>query len=80
MLTQGNLDNKQEAKMSTVDKGIADRVVAGEWPEDGWVRIVEYDNAWGGVSYGLETQHTLGKYQASPYVGNPRVYWQQEDL
>jgi hypothetical protein len=63
--------------MSTVDKGIADAVIAGEYPEDCWVRIVKYTNAWGGESYGLENSRTLGKYQASDFVINPTVYWEQ---
>ena len=61
--------------MSTVDKATADKIVAGEFPEDGWVRIVEYDNAWGGIGYGCETKQTLGKYSPSDYVRNPRTYW-----
>jgi hypothetical protein len=51
--------------MATVTKEIADRIVAGEFKEDGWVRIVEYDNAWGGTSYGCETKWELGKYTPS---------------
>lgn len=61
--------------MSTVDKKIADDVIAGKYPEDGWVRIVKYENAWGGEAYGLENKKTLGKYNPSPYVRNPVTYW-----
>lgn len=64
--------------MSTVSKKIADRVIAGEYPEDEWIRIVEYDDAWGGVGYGLENAHTIGKYYPSEYVRNPRIYWEAE--
>ena len=68
--------------MATVDKRFADEIKA----LDGWypgdhvriVRIVEYDNAWGGVGYGLEYEGQLGRYAESPYVRNPRVYWEAE--
>lgn len=63
--------------MATVDKTIADRIAAGEFPEDGATRIVEYDNAFGGVSYGV----TFGKQNIEHYttptefIRNPRIYW-----
>lgn len=62
--------------MGTVSKKIADDIIAGKYAdEDGWpVRIVEYTNAWGGQSYGVE--HHRGMYSASPTVINPRVYWE----
>ena len=65
--------------MGTVSKSIADRVIAGEFAaEDGWpVRIVEYDNQWGGVSYGIEHRECdRGRYAESAFVRNPRVYWE----
>ncbi len=61
--------------MSTVSKQIADDIIAGKYPEDNWVRIIEYDNAWDGVSYGCENKQTLGKYSPSHFIRNPRVYW-----
>ncbi|MEI6877147.1 MAG: hypothetical protein WCL50_18695 [Spirochaetota bacterium] len=64
--------------MSTVDRKLADEIVKGEgyYKDDPQVkRIVEYDNAWGGVSYGLEYAPSLGRYVATEYVRNPRVYW-----
>lgn len=66
--------------MGTVDKEIADRVVAGEFPEDGVTRIVEYDNAFGGVSYGLTYPYDdINKYMTpTHFVRNPRVYWEPE--
>ena len=63
--------------MGTVNKIIADRVIAGEFEEDYICRIVEYDNAFGGVSYGLEGEHEIGRYQESEFVRNPRVYWER---
>ena len=61
--------------MSTVTKKIADNVIAGKYPEDNWLRIIKYKNAFGGESYGLERKETLGKYQPSQYVINPEIYW-----
>lgn len=68
--------------MATVSKDLADKLKAqgGYYVDDPRVvRIVEYDNAWGGVGYGLEYMGQLGRYAASEYVGNPRVYWQATD-
>jgi hypothetical protein len=68
--------------MGTVSKEIADDIIAGKYAaEDGMpVRIVEYTNAWGGISYGVEHYpHELGKYHASQYIHNPRVYWEAKD-
>lgn len=64
--------------MTTVSKEIADKIIAGEYPEDQWVQIIEYDNAWNGVAYGCEHIGSIGKYSPSPYVRNPRVYWKDE--
>jgi hypothetical protein len=67
----------KETNMATVDKEIADRIIAGEFAEeDGWpARIVKYINAWGGESYGVEMRHEVGRYSPSEYVRNPTVYW-----
>lgn len=65
--------------MATVDKRLADILIAnnGYYEDDPRiVRIIEYDNAFGGVSYGLEHVHEVGKYAESEFVRNPRVYWQ----
>jgi hypothetical protein len=62
--------------MSTVDKSIADRIVAGEFPEDDARAIWEYDNAFGGVGYGvIFGKNDPNKYRASEFVQNPRLYW-----
>lgn len=61
--------------MSTVTKEIADKVAAGYYPEDGFVRIIKYTNAWGGEAYGLESKNTIGKYSPSEFVINPEIYW-----
>lgn len=64
--------------MGTVSKDIADRVIAGEFPEDNVVKIVVYQNAFNGQdAYGLITKgDDLNRYHASQYVRNPRVYWE----
>ena len=65
--------------MGTVSKQIADNIIAGKYAaEDGWpIRIVEYTNAWGGQSYGVEqTERDRGRYCESEYIRNPKVYWE----
>lgn len=68
--------------MATVDKSMADKIKAanGYYSDDRRVmRIIEYDNAFGGVGYGLEYAHDLGRYAPSQYVRSPRVYFQAEE-
>lgn len=63
--------------MSTVDKKTADMLVAcdGKYDTDPQVQsIIEYDNAWGGKGYGIN--YGANRYTPSPYVRNPRVYWE----
>lgn len=75
--------------MATVDKRFADLLIAG----GGWIggdsdnslgdnprciKIVEYDNAFGGKAYGAVFEHELdtGRYEReTDYVRNPVVYW-----
>lgn len=61
--------------MGTVSKEIADEVIAGKYPEDECIEITEYDNAFGGVSYGLTYKGHSNVYTPSEYVRNPRCYW-----
>lgn len=66
--------------VSTVSKTIADELVKlnGYWPGDPQViKIVEYDNAYGGIGYGLVYNHqNPDTYKPSHWVRNPRVYWE----
>ncbi|HWV45754.1 MAG TPA: hypothetical protein VN039_07020 [Nitrospira sp.] len=64
--------------MATVDKKFADRIIAGEWPEDEAQRIVKYTNAWGGESYGVTFPgDPPDKYLIeSEYIQNPTIYWE----
>ncbi len=69
--------------MATVSKRLADELKAsdGYFAYDPRVlRIVEYTDMGGKQAYGLEYIHQLGMYSASPYVRNPKVYWEAEDL
>lgn len=63
--------------MGTVEKAIADRVIAGEFPEDDIVCIIRYNNSFNGeFAYGLIGSHEpLNRYAASPFVIEPTVYW-----
>jgi hypothetical protein len=65
--------------MPTVGKKMADEIVAkdGYYLDDPRVmRIVEYTDQGGKQAYGLEYEHQVGKYAESPYIRNPKVYWE----
>jgi len=65
--------------MGTVSERIAKQIAEndGHYCDDPRVaRIVEYTNSWGGLAYGLEYAHEIGRYAESEFVRNPRVYWQ----
>lgn len=73
--------------MGTVTKGIADRIIErGGWGDEAdrlagvprVVEITEYDNAWGGVGYGLTSEGERNVYAPSEYVRNPRRYWPKD--
>lgn len=68
--------------MATVSKKLADELKAndGYYSDDVRViRIIEYDNAWGGKGYGIEYNGQFGKYGESEFVRNPKVYWEATD-
>lgn len=67
--------------MSTVSKSLADKIKAndGYFSDDPRVTsIIEYDNAWDGVGYGLNYEGKANRYTTSEFVRNPRVYWQAD--
>ena len=74
--------------MSTVSKQIADRVIAGEFPEDGVYLIIRYENVFNGdFGYKLYYSHTgipLLKDIALEifriHGDNPMIYWMSEEL
>ena len=64
--------------MGTISKEIADDVIAGKYEEDRPVKIVKYQNAWGGESYGLICEgQNLDRYAASEFVISPVTYWER---
>lgn len=75
--------------MATVNKDIADKLIAGngridpeDTPDNPWaIRIVEYDNAWGGKGYGVtfEGENPHRYLQESQYVRNPKIIWEKKD-
>lgn len=68
--------------MATVSKSLADQIIAndGYYSDDPRVhRIVEYTDMGGKQAFGLEYGHQVGKYEASVYIHNPKVYWQAPD-
>lgn len=65
--------------MATIGKELADKIkdASGYYSDDPRVmRIVEYTNSWGNLSYGIEYGHEIGRYAESEFVRNPRVYWE----
>ena len=68
--------------MSTVSKKIADRVKAGEFPEDNIKAILLYHNQFNGADayklvYGGMSVLSTALYIASDYV---RLYWINESM
>jgi hypothetical protein len=72
--------------MATVNKEFADNLVANSGYYNGdstntlgdnprCVEITEYDNAYGGVGYGLTFEGHGNRYTSSSHVRNPRLYW-----
>jgi len=72
--------------MSTVDKAFADNLAANAGYYNGdsdntlgdnprVVEITEYDNAYGGVSYGLRFEGQPNRYTPTEFVRSPRQYW-----
>lgn len=63
--------------MSTVDKKIADEIIAGKYASDRVVRIVKYQNMFNGAdAYGtIYEGGNLMSYHESPACINPVVYW-----
>ena len=66
--------------MSTINKAYADIIKSqdGYYADDPRVlRITEYENAFNGaLAYGVEYRKPFGRYAASEFVINPRIYWE----
>lgn len=64
--------------MATVGRNLAEQIAKadGYYMDDPRVvRIVEYTDMGGKLAYGLEYEHQRGKYAASAYVRDPKVFW-----
>ena len=75
-----------ENKMSTVDKKTADRIVAGEFPEDNIVCIIRYENMFNGAeAYKIIPAHKSEMIQwildgKELALINPSIYWKKEEM
>lgn len=71
--------------MSTVNKEIADRVAAGEFPEDNIITIIRYNNIFNGAeAYKLIYRHQYPMIQwildgNEINLINPTLYWSEEN-
>lgn len=67
--------------MGTVNKDIADQIKAndGYYADDPRVvRIVEYTDMGGKQAFGLEYERDLGKYAESPFIRDPKVFFEAD--
>ena len=75
--------------MATVDKEFAENLVRHNGYYNGdddntlgdnprVVEITEYDNAYGGVGYGLTFEGRPNAYTPSEFVRNPRQFWKYQ--
>lgn len=65
--------------MGTVNKQVADEIVAGKYDCDKPVSITKYTNHWGGESYGVIFEGEIrDRYKASEYIINPVLYWSRD--
>lgn len=66
--------------MSTVDKAIADSIIAGEFTEAYVVSIVRYENAWGNYGYGVTFKNDDPYKYLIPteFILSPVLYWTKE--
>ena len=71
--------------MSTVNKAIADRIIAGEFPEDNIIAIIKYENMFNGsLAYKIIPGHKESLIQwyldgKEPALIDPTIYWRKPD-
>ncbi len=74
--------------MATIDaREIIDAIIAGksDYPDEPLaVKIVEYTNAWGNVTWGVvfaDEPYPFNRRYETPteYVRNPRVIWERQE-
>ena len=68
--------------MSSANKDIADRIIAGEFPEDNIVVIIRYENMFNGnYAYKIVTEKQATRDYLDyllydcPSMGAPEIYW-----
>ena len=71
--------------MSTItDKRIVDGIIAGEYEEDGWIKIVEYTDQGGKRTWGCVSKYDSGdpyRYErVTPYIRGPKVIWERQRI
>ena len=66
--------------MATINKDLAEKIIAqdGYFENDPRVlKVVEYDNMWGGKSYGIiYPEDSPDRYEETQYVRNPKTLWE----
>ena len=67
--------------MASINKQIADDIIAGKYPEDDCTKIVTYNNMFdGGLTYAAVFRRNYqNKYEESPACQNVRTYWTEKD-
>lgn len=68
--------------MATIGLELAEIIKAanGYYMDDPRVhRIVEYTDMGGRQAFGLEYEHQIGKYARSPFIVNPKVFFEVKD-
>lgn len=65
--------------MSTVNKRIADDILAGKYEDSKVVKIVQYTTPEGWQNnFGLISEgQPLDMYEASPFIIAPQLYWEK---
>ena len=71
--------------MSTISKDIADRIIAGEFPEDDIVVIIKYQNMFnGGDAYKIVPRRQAARQYIDyllygcPSMLNAQIYWKKD--
>ena len=64
--------------MATINsQSVIDDIIAGKYPEDNWIKIVRYTNAWGDTTYScIAKGQPLDMYAASEYIIDPETHWE----
>lgn len=67
--------------MSTIDsRNIVESIIAGDYEEDGWIKIVEYTNAWGKRTWGCVSEHDRDPHRyerENENIRDPKIIWER---